>query len=233
MKTMIFLKLWEKNNGLPSDTGYSYPQKEMDLRQIDRITLQEPVIYPAFDLCPNPELNRELIDYLLENEIEATFFPSKSWWELNKHRDLSFFNYKQFTIGGHGDKHLDARDTDFSGELKEIRESKRWILEQFGRRIKWYRPPFGRPDEDTFQALKHENLLCCSWAGPVLDKKSKGVGRDISKIATNWIENKMQQGDILMMHANGEGINTLDRLKEVIARCKSEGWELKKLPDKL
>jgi peptidoglycan/xylan/chitin deacetylase (PgdA/CDA1 family) len=204
--------------------------KEMDPRQIKRVG-NDRVIYLTFDMCPSDKLDTGIIDFLVSNKCEASFFVCVDWIEFNEgSTDLSFLNNSLFTIGGHGYRHVDPLKQSNYEQDQDINKALDYWTKA-GKTIRWYRVPYGHPTETSFKWFSHYGIKCASWAGPVFDKKSDSVPYNPNDAAKFYIENSLTNGDIVLMHANGEGINTLNLLKEFTYNLSKQGYTFKKLPN--
>lgn len=203
--------------------------KEFDSRQISSVFVLDDSVFLTFDMCPSNELDVEVIEYLIKNQIPATFFVNVKWYERNeKNWDLSFLNNPLFTIGGHGYDHTDPMKQSDEEALEDIRLTLEFWKRK-GIKIKWYRVPHGHPTETVLDFFKNFGLKCASWEGPVFDKQSKYTQYHPNDAAKIYIQNSLKSGDILIMHANGEGLNTIDILKMTVSECKSRGFGFRSL----
>jgi peptidoglycan/xylan/chitin deacetylase (PgdA/CDA1 family) len=206
-------------------------EKEMDSRHIKRIEGGKN-LYLTFDICPSSKLDVDVIKFLLDSDYEASFFPCVQWIEMNEGKsDLTFLNNSSFTIGGHGYKHIDPLKQSDDEQIEDLNKALNYWKDA-GKSIKWYRVPYGHPTETTFSFLKSKGIKCASWSGPVFDKKEeRAVNLNPNEAAKFYIENSLIDGDIILMHANGEGINTLKVLKDLTWDLSKLGYKFKKLPN--
>ena len=203
-------------------------QKEFDSRQIKRLDVKDSV-FLTFDMCPSDSLATDVIDWLVENKIPATFFVNVRWFLENKStEDISFLKNPLFTIGGHGYDHIDPMKQSDEEQYEDIKAALEF-WNDWDIKIKWYRVPHGHPTEKTFETFNQFGLSCASWSGPVFDKKIKHLHIDPNERARFFIENSLESGDIILMHANGTGINTLEILKELNAKVHSKGYTYRHL----
>jgi len=202
--------------------------KEFDPRQIKSFDSSSQSIHLTFDMCPTNVLESSIIEYLIKNKINATFFINVKWIENNSDKDLSFMKNPLFSIGGHGFNHIDPMKESNEEQINDIDKClKFWKDREI--EIKWYRVPHGHPTENVLTYFDSIGLKCASWKGPVFDKKSKYTHYDPNEVAEIYIKRSLKSGDILIMHANGEGDNTLDILKMLIKESTSKGLGFRKL----
>jgi len=203
-------------------------EKEIDPRQIKCIPTDEKIVHLTFDMCPTSELATDIIDWLIANKHQATFFVCVDWLKRNEDKDLSFLDNPLFTIGGHGFQHIDPLKQSNSEQSEDITSACDYWNER-NKKIEWYRVPYGHPTETTFTEFDKRGIKCASWSGPVFDKVAKNLHRKPNELARDYVENYLRNGDIWVMHANGEGINTFEILKEFTGIIQSKGFEYRKL----
>lgn len=202
--------------------------KEFDPRQIKSLDPSSQSIHLTFDMCPTKELELPIIEYLIKNKINATFFINVKWLENNSDKDLSFMKNPLFSIGGHGFNHIDPMKESDDEQNSDIDKCLEFWKDK-GIEIKWYRVPHGHPTENVLNYFEDKGLKCASWKGPVFDKKSKYTHYNPNEVAKHYIDRSLKSGDILIMHANGEGDNTLDILKMLVKKTKDIGLGFSKL----
>ena len=201
--------------------------KEMDSRQIKNIDGSNS-LYLTFDFCPSSEIDKPVIDWLIDNKIEATLFISREWMVMNEGKDMSFIDNPLFTIGGHGFNHIDPLEESDDEQLKDI-DLALEFWKKNKKDIHWYRVPYGHPTDAALQKFHKLGIQCASWSGPVLDKKSSIVDTNTYETAKDFVNNYLRSGDLLVAHANGEGIKTLDIVKLLKDKADSLGLVFKSL----
>jgi peptidoglycan/xylan/chitin deacetylase (PgdA/CDA1 family) len=202
--------------------------KEIDPNQYTRIDTKEKTLFLTFDTCPSNTVNLDVVDWLIENKIPATIFLNVQWYKSNKSKDLSFLKSPQFTIGGHGYNHIRPINQNLKEQTLDIDSCIGFIKSELDIDIKWYRSPYGKPNEDTINILKKLNINYASWAGYVFDKSAPDV-QSPTESALEYLKNHTFPGDILIFHINGEGIKTLDTLKDAYNWAIENKYEFKKL----
>ena len=211
-------------------------EKELDPRQITRIDdsnspYKSNSIYLTFDLCPSHGLDLKVMKWLDDNKAGATFFVNIDWLNSNKDTDLSFLTNSQFTIGGHGFKHVDTLKQSNAQQALDIHMCYDELTKRITEPIKWYRVPFGHPTETTFKELSKLGLKCASWSGPVLDREVKEISQKNEKEYQTFFDLSLRSGDLLILHANRTGIDTLEILEQLKKIAEERGYTFDKLPN--
>ena len=202
--------------------------KEIDPKQFTRIDTEEKVLYLTFDTCPTNGVDFDTVNWLTENKIPATIFLNIEWYKTNKSQDLSFLKSSQFTIGGHGFNHKRPSRQDLREQTYDVDSCVNFIQNELKREVKWYRCPYGKPNEDTINILEPLGIRYASWAGHVFDKSVPDLANP-NKVALSYLSQHTRPGDILLFHINGEGINTLEILKIAYTWAIEQGYSFKKL----
>ena len=189
-----------------------YMDKELDPRAIKNLGGDS--IYITFDLCPSDGYNEDVVNWLIENKIEATFMLSYKWWLMNKGKDLSFLKNPLFSIQGHGYEHLPCNELSEEEQRDEIDGSIEFIKREFGKEITYYRFPLGSITDYSIKYLNSKGIRYLAWTGVILDKFKPYEERDHRRnMALTELKTNIKDGDILILHANKSGYKTFDTLK--------------------
>ncbi len=207
-------------------TGHN--DKEFDPKQYTRIKTEDKVLYITFDTCPTDECDFDIVDWLIEEKIPATIFLNKTWYTQNEDKGLGFLKLPQFSIGGHGYHHERPLRQSYREQNEDITQCVNFIYSELGKKIKWYRSPYGKPNEDTTNILQDFGIRYASWAGPVFDKTAPDLPNP-NELARIYLNNGVRPGDIWVFHINGEGIETLKILKEAYQWGIDNGYRFEKL----
>ena len=207
-------------------TGHN--NKELDPKQNIRIKTDEKVLFLTFDTCPTNEIDYDIVNWLVENKIQSTIFLNIKWLKMNEGKDFSFINNDIFEIGGHGYDHKRPTRQNLAEQRRDINRCIKTIKEDFGKEVKWYRSPYGKPNEDTINILDEKGISYASWAGHVFDKAAPEI-ENPNEIALDYMEKYTQNGDIWIFHINKEGQNSFEILKEAYKWAIDNGYSFKKL----
>lgn len=207
-------------------TGHN--DKELDPKQFTRLKTDKKVLYLTFDTCPTNEVDYPIIDWLIENKIPATIFLNIKWLQNNGDKDLSFLKNDLFSIGGHGYNHKRPTTQNLAEQRRDINRCIKTIETEIGNVVKWYRAPYGKPNEDTINILDSKGISYASWAGHVFDKAAPEV-ENPNEIALDYMEKYTKTGDIWIFHINKEGENSLETLKKAYNWAINNGYSFEKL----
>lgn len=176
------------------------------------ISVSDKSIFLTFDDGPDPEITPWILDFLKENQINATFFCVGE--NVERYPDLyqRIINEGHQT-GNHTMKHLNGMKTTRKNYLESIREAQQVIQSNL------FRPPYGRLNKRLDQYLSQEfKIIMWTWL-------SKDYDHSVSPEEIISSAQKIRPGDILVFHDNTK---TKDRLKvllpTIIYRLKSENF---------
>jgi peptidoglycan/xylan/chitin deacetylase (PgdA/CDA1 family) len=207
-------------------TGHN--DKELDPKQNIRIKTDEKVLYLTFDTCPTNEVDYQILDWLVENKIPSTIFLNIKWFKNNEDKDLSFLKSNQFEIGGHGFEHKRPTRQNFVEQRRDINRCVKFIQTELERDVKWYRAPYGKPNEDTINILENKGISYASWSGHVFDKAAPEV-ENPNEISLDYMKKYTHNGDIWIFHINKEGENSFEILKQAYDWALENGYRFEKL----
>lgn len=207
-------------------TGHN--DKELDPKQFTRIKSSDKFLYLTFDTCPTDEVDYQIVNWLVENKIPATIFLNIKWLTRNEGKDLSFLSDDLFSIGGHGYDHKRPTSQNLGEQRRDINRCIKTIKEKYGKEVKWYRSPYGKPNEDTINVLDTNNISYASWAGHIFDKAAPDVNNP-NEIALDYMKKYTMSGDIWIFHINKEGENSFETLKKAYDWAIENGYSFKKL----
>ena len=208
-------------------TGHG--EKESDPKQITNIKSAEKVVYLTFDTCPTDKVDYKIINFLEDNEIEATIFLNVEWYKNNTDKNLNFLKNPLFSLGGHGYHHKRPMRLSFDEQLLDIRECIDFIKNELGIKIGLYRSPYGRPNEDTINILDDFGIKFISWSGSVMDRKVKSLHYNLEQRLETQLNYGTKSGDILVFHINLEEENSFQLFKRAYDILKSKGFSFKKI----
>lgn len=203
--------------------------KYNDKRYVINLPTDDKVIYLTFDFCPNLGLETEMLHWLVDNNHKATLFLSHKWISMNSDKDLSILRNSNFEICAHGWNHINPLLQSDDEQIEEIEKSVSYIKDNWNENLKWYRSPHGYATETTFKTLDRLGLQFASWQGTVFDK-TVTESIDVNHMAIWQAKYHTKSGDIWIMHANGEGKNTFQLLKQLTNIIQESGFEYRMLP---
>lgn len=178
----------------------------------------------TFDDGPDPAYTPRVLDILDRYGVKATFMALGH--NAVKHASLlGEVMDAGHEIGGHGWRHLNLAETSPTDTMKEVEQGIHAVEDVVGRKIRVFRPPYGRFSEDAMKLLGHAGKDLVVWS------VSRGdlAWTDPRRIATHVVRS-LQAGGIVDLH-DGLGRGTFFPEAEFVERLRRRReTELESLP---
>lgn len=180
----------------------------------------------TFDDGPDQRYTAEFLNIIKDEGIKATFFVVAD--NARKNPELiDRMKRENICIGLHSLRHTHpylcgcrTTERDFEQSLT--------IMKQLGCTIKFYRPPWGKPNLYTKKFLRKNNLKLVLWDVMAGDWKA----RSTPELIARKVEENVFDGAIICLHDSGDKYGgakgapnrTIDALKIVIPKLKKKGY---------
>jgi len=180
----------------------------------------------TFDLCQKPELpawfDQGIYDVLNTYDVPATFFMGGDWMRTHVDETLLLASNPKFELGNHSWSHPDLPGLSEELISKEIVKTQNLLYQLTGRQAKLFRLPAGLYDDLTLSVIAWNGLYTIQW-----DVETGDPDPTIDAERMNWaVRERVQNGSIIIMHANGRGWHTAEALPEMIEYLQSQGYTL-------
>lgn len=197
-----------------------------EVRFITNGDRDKPYVALTFDLCQKPELpswfDQGIYDVLIKYDVPATFFMGGDWMRTHVDETLLLASNPKFELGNHSWSHPDLPGLSEEAISKEIIKTQNLLYELTGRQAKLFRLPAGLYDDFTLVMIAWHGLYTIQW-----DVETGDPDPTIDAERMNWaVRNRVQNGSIIIMHANGRGWHTAEALPEMIEYLQKEGYIL-------
>lgn len=166
-----------------------------------------PGVALTFDLCPvrkGAGYDQELVDYLIEQKIPATFFMSGKWMAKHDQQVQALLQVPFFEIGTHGEVHAHLPLHSADEQKQEILGPVRLLKTKYHHDATLFRPPYGEFNDDTVTMVRSLGLQFILW--------NVVSGDPDPTITATQIEDRLKRtvrrGSVIVMHANGKGKHT-------------------------
>jgi len=218
---------------LPSITPTASPRPAVaptlphaDVQLIYSGDRERPYVALTFDLCQKPELpagfDATIVDVLEHADAPATFFLGGDWMRTHPEETLELANNPRFELGNHSWSHPDMRELDEVHISREIIMTQDILYRLTGRQARLFRLPSGLSNDLVLSVIAWNGLTTIQWdadtADPVPDNDAENINR--------LVRERVQNGSIVLMHANGRGWHTAEALPEMISYLRSSGYTL-------
>lgn len=180
----------------------------------------------TFDLCQKPELpswfDQGIVDTLLKYDVPATFFMGGDWMRTHPEETNLLASHPRFELGNHSWSHPDLPGLSEEAISKEILKTQNLLYQLTGRQARLFRLPAGKYDDFTLVMIAWHGLYTIQW-----DVDTGDPDPTIDAERMNWaVRERVQNGSIILMHANGRGWHTDEALPEMIEYLQGEGYTL-------
>ncbi|MGL4774494.1 MAG: polysaccharide deacetylase family protein [Clostridium sp.] len=206
---------------------------------ITNIPSTEKVLYLTFDACGSTkgnQIDRELINFLISENIPSTLFINERWIDNNLEYFKELSKNPLFQIENHGTSHkplsINGRSAygiegtkNLSELYDEVNINSKKIEALTGRKPKYFRSGTAFYDDVAVKIIKDMGYKIAGYnvlgdAGATFNKTQ----------IINQFQN-FQSGSIFLFHMNHPESETFEGLEVVIPRLKNEGWIFKTLPN--
>ena len=208
--------------------------EESTIRRVDVGTSK--VVAITFDLCERSSrvagYNREIIEFLRQKQVPATFFMSGKWMRSHQSRALDMLPDPLFEIGNHAWTHGNLALMDKGTVQRQLRwtqgeyELLREKLQSQGRDVSkipptltLFRLPYGRCNDAALNTIAQEGLRIVQWdvlGEPQPDNRPPEVAEAI-------VQN-VRSGSILLFHANRVPKGSADALRGTVELLQKQGY---------
>jgi peptidoglycan/xylan/chitin deacetylase (PgdA/CDA1 family) len=206
------------------DVAPTLPHAEV--RFITNGDRDKPYVALTFDLCQKPELpawfDQGIVDVLTKYDVPATFFMGGDWMRTHVEETLLLASNPRFELGNHSWSHPDLPGLSEEIISREILKTQNLLYQLTGRQAKLFRLPAGLYDDLTLSVIAWHGLYTIQW-----DVETGDPDPTIDAERMNWaVRERVQNGSIIIMHANGRGWHTAEALPEMIEYLQSQGYTL-------
>ena len=166
-----------------------------------------PAVALTYDLCPvrtASGFDRELIDFLIEHKVPATFFMSGRWMAKHDAEVKQLLAVPFFEIGTHGEVHAHLPMHEVEEQQQEIMGPVRLLKTKYGRTTTLFRPPYGEYNDVSVEAVKSLGLRFILWN---VESGDPDPALSAEAILTR-VQKRIKPGSVIVMHANGKGKHT-------------------------
>lgn len=197
-----------------------------EVRFITHGDQDKPYVALTFDLCQKPELpawfDQGIYDTLIKYDAPATFFMGGDWMRTHAEETKLLASNPKFELGNHSWSHPDLPGLSEEIISKEILKTQNLLYQLTGRQAKLFRLPAGLYDDLTLSVIAWHGLYTIQW-----DVETGDPDPTIDAERMNWaVRERVQNGSIIIMHANGRGWHTAEALPQMIEYLQGEGYTL-------
>jgi len=186
----------------------------------------EPYVALTFDLCQDPQYpagyDAAIVEILKRYDVPATFFMGGDWMRTHPDETLLLAQNPKFELGNHSWSHPDLPDLNEAQLSAEIVKTQDLLYKLTGRTAKVFRLPSGLYNDLTLSVLAWHGLYTIQWDVETGDPDPTIDAERMNRA----VRERVQNGSIIIMHANGRGWHTAEALPGMIEYLQGQGYTL-------
>ena len=164
----------------------------------------------------------EIIDTLVQYNVPATFFLGGDWMRTHPDETKLLAANPRFELGNHSWSHPDLREIGWRAMDEEIIKTQDMLYKLTGRAAHLFRLPYGYYNDEVLSVIAGHGLTTIQW-----DTETGDPDPTFDAATILWaVREGVQNGSIIIMHANGNGIHTAEALPGVIDYLLDQGYTL-------
>ena len=197
-----------------------YASRRVPVYQVDT---DEKKVALTFDAAWGADKTSKIVEILKQNEVGGTFFLVGFWSEkyADKIREIDAAG---ITIGTHSNTHPKMSTLSSSQIISELEISSKYIQDITGKKVKYFRPPYGDYNDTLIHTADSLGLQTIQWTVDTLDWKGLSASEILERVKKD-----VTSGAIILMHNNSDHI--VEALPLIINYLKSEGYKMVNMED--
>ncbi len=207
------------------------PRSQMWGKTVTSEPLTTKVVALTFDDGPNPPFTDEIVTYLHEQHVPATFFVvgmAVAAHPETVRREVAFGD----AVGDHTWDHPHLLVLTHAHIEREITSTRDVIQQVTGVRTDLFRPPFGQRDTAVIAIAHQLGFQVIMWSVPLPGDWEQPSP---SLIASRVLKN-VRDGSIIVLHdgnkgRNGDRKNTVEATKLIVSSLKQQGYRFVTVPE--
>lgn len=194
-------------------------------RAFYRADIEEKKVALTFNISWGEERALPIVDILRDKEVEATFFISGAWAE--RHPEIvEKIVENGHTLGNHGFQHKKYTNMEEEEIIRDLHLSHKKIKDVTEQDVTYFRPPFGELNKEVLSIVERFGYSTIHWSVEGNDWNNPGKEQIITSITE-----KIQPGDVILLHASDSAKQTGDSLPSLIDRIREKGYEFVSLEE--
>lgn len=190
---------------------------------IYQVATEEKKVALTFDAAWGADKTSKIVEILKENQVGGTFFLVGFWSEKygDKIREIDAAG---ITIGTHSNTHPKMSTLSADKIKYELQTSSKYIEDITGKKVKYFRPPYGDYNDTLIQTADSLGLQTIQWSVDTLDWKGISANEILERVKKD-----VSSGGIILMHNNSDHI--IEALPMIIKYLKDQGYKMVNMED--
>lgn len=186
----------------------------------------KPNVALTFDVGETPKqpagFDEGILQALVDNDAKATYFLGGVWMRNHPDETRRLAGNPLIELGNHSWSHTDFPTLIEADMVVEILWANDMLYQLTGKTTQLFRFPSGAYNDLSLSVVLSLGMYPIQWdvvtADPVPDNYADNIVKRVME--------RVQNGSIIVMHANGRGWHTAEALPEMIRRLREEGYVL-------
>jgi peptidoglycan/xylan/chitin deacetylase (PgdA/CDA1 family) len=195
------------------------PPLDLDIRGTSLLWAGSPTkaaVALTFDDGPIPGKTEDLLQFLREQNIKATFFLVGE--KVQDHPELVRAMVENgHDIGNHSMTHKNLTKLGSSEVLRELRTCQEVVFKAAGFKPTLFRAPYGAANMVTLSAISHYGLTAVFWSIDTRDWKASSAEQ-----VTESVLDGIKNGDVVLFHEHSR--HTLAALPQIVEGIREKGF---------
>lgn len=180
---------------------------------------REKKISLTFNVVWGEEYVPQILDYLRENDVTATFFLGGQW--VDDYPELARQIAACHEVGNHGYSHLHQERLTKQANIEEIKKAETSIVKATGIKTNLFAPPYGERGDVIIKAAEEAGYITILWSIDTIDWQ-----RPDPSVVVSRVTDRAHNGAIVLMHPTAP---TVHALPQIIKELKRQGYKLVKV----
>jgi peptidoglycan-N-acetylglucosamine deacetylase len=180
----------------------------------------------TFDVCQEPAYpagyDAAIVSILERYNVPATFFMGGDWMRTHPDETLQLASHPLFELGNHSWDHADFTTLNVDQIHAEITQTDDLLFQLTSRHSRLFRLPYGTYTDETLQTISQMGFYTIQWDSATGDPDPNFDAATI----LGEVQRTVQNGSIIIMHANGRGWHTAEALPAIIEYLQARGFQL-------
>ena len=186
----------------------------------------------TFDACSSinqSQLDRKLVQVLIEHQVPATLFMGGKWVEDQPEAARQLAANPLFEIANHGFHHRHLTRLDRAAIKQELVRAQEAIESITGVRPRYFRAPYGEYDGKLVKVAASLGMTTIQYDLASGDPDKRATAKRLSR----YVLHHVQGGSIVVMHINRRGWHTAEALPTIIRDLREQGYTFVTVSDLL
>lgn len=183
-----------------------------------------PLVALTFDVGQMPSnpagFDDGIYHALVEKSAPATFFLGGDWMRTHLAETRLLDSNPLFELGNHSWSHPDMRELDEPEIALELLRTQDMMYQATGHQTRLFRLPSGLYSDLVLSVAAWHGLYVIQWDVVTGDPVPDNSAENIVKLVRQRVDN----GSIIVMHANGRGWHTAEALPAMVDHLRAEGY---------